>query len=479
MFEGNGSGVAIDDLDGDSRPEIVLANSYGANTILWNTGGLAFRTERMAQGDSRAINLVDADGDGLLDLVFTRRQAAPSYWRNRGAGHFEQELLPNVAQPAYAIAWGDLNGDGALDMVAASYDAELRNDQGNSFLMGTGAGVYLYERQGQSYTARRLARASQALALTLFDLNGDGRRDILVGNDFALPDQAWVNQNGGWVAAQPFAAISHSTMSFDVGDTDNDGRPDLFATDMKPYDTSAATLATWLPMMNEMQSPPLSGDRQIAENVLQVSDGGGFRNQAYTRGISATGWSWSGEFGDLDNDGALDLYVANGMIEAELFRYLPGGELIEQNRALRNDGAGHFVPAPNWGLSSTRSGRGMSMADLDDDGDLDVVLNNLRAPAQLFENRLCGGGSLEVDLRWMASKNSRALGATLVLHTSAGDYMREVQASVGYLSGAPARVHIGFPAGARLEWLELRWPDGAVSAIDAPAPHALLTVTRN
>jgi len=479
MFEGNGSGVAIDDLDGDGRPEIVLANSYGPNTILWNQGGLALRTERMPQGDSRAVNLVDVDGDGLLDMVFTRRQSAPSYWRNRGAGHFEQELLPNVARPAYAMAWGDLNGDGALDMVAGSYDAELLTGQGNSFLLGSGAGVYLYERHGQSYTAHQLAHKSQALALALFDLNGDRRRDILVGNDFALPDQAWLNQDGGWIASEPFAATSHSTMSFDAGDIDNDGRPDLFATDMKPYDTSSATLATWLPMMNEMRSPPQPGDRQITEHVLQVSDGRSFRNQAYTRGISATGWSWSGEFGDLDNDGALDLYVANGMIEAELFRYLPGGELVEQNQALRNDGAGNFAPAPEWGLGSTRSGRGMSIADLDGDGDLDIVVNNLRAPAQLFENQLCGGDNLEADLRWPTSKNTRALGATLVLHTSAGDYTREVRAAAGYLSGAPSRIHVGFPASARLEWLELRWPDGAVSAIDAPAPHTLLTVTRN
>jgi hypothetical protein len=479
MFEGNGSGVAIDDLDGDGRPEIVLANSYGPNTILWNQGGLALRTERMPQGDSRAVNLVDVDGDGLLDMVFTRRQSGPSYWRNRGVGHFEQELLPNVARPAYAMAWGDLNGDGALDMVAGSYDAELLTGQGNSFLIGSGAGVYLYERRGETYTARQLAHKSQALALTLFDLNGDGRRDILVGNDFALPDQSWINQDGGWIASQPFATTSHSTMSFDVGDIDNDGRPDLFATDMKPYDTSATTLATWLPMMNAMWSPPLPGDRQIAENVLQMSDGHAFRNQAYPRGLSATGWSWSGEFGDLDNDGALDLYVANGMIEAELFHYLPNGELVEQNQALHNDGAGNFAPAPEWNLGSSRSGRGMSIADLDGDGDLDIVVNNLRAPAQLFENRLCGGSSLEVDLRWPTSKNSRALGTTLVLHTSAGSYSREVQASVGYLSGAPSRIHVGFPPSARLEWLELHWPDGAVSAIDAPATHALLTVTRN
>jgi enediyne biosynthesis protein E4 len=228
-----------------------------------------------------------------------------------------------------------------------------------------------------------------------------------------------------------------------------------------------------------MWSPPPPGDRQVSENVLQVSDGRSFRNQAYGRGISATGWSWSGEFGDLDNDGALDLYVANGMIEAELFRYLPNGELVEQNQALRNDGAGGFAPAPKWGLGSTRSGRGMSIADLDGDGDLDIVVNNLRAPAQLFENQLCGGSSMAIDLRWPSSKNTRALGATLVLHTSAGDYTREARSSAGYLSGAPSRVHVGFPPSAKPEWLEVRWPDGAVSAIDAPAAHTLLTVTRN
>jgi len=478
MFEGNGAGVAIDDLDDDGRPEIVLANSHGPNTILWNQDGLLFRGERMLQGDSRAVNLVDVDGDGRLDMVFTRRLAAPSYWRNQGARRFEPELLPNVARPAYAMAWGDLNGDGGLDMVAGSYDAELLVGQGNSFLLGSGAGVFVYERRGAGYTARQLAHKSQALAIALFDVNGDDRRDILIGNDFAVPDQAWLAAAGDWVAAEPFPATSHSTMSFDSGDADNDGRPELFATDMKPYDTSVATLAAWMPMMNEMWSPPLPGDRQIAENVLQAGEGG-FRNQAYARGISATGWSWSGEFGDLDNDGSLDLYVANGMIEAELFRYLPGGELVEQNQALRNDGAGRFAPAPQWRLGSTRSGRGMSIADLDGDGDLDIVVNNLRAPAQLFENQLCGGAGLEADLRWPASRNTRAIGARLALHTSAGAYYRDVRAGSGYLSGDAARVHFGVPAGATIERLEVRWPDGAVSSVEAPAAHTLVTVTRD
>ncbi len=479
MFEGNGAGTAIGDLDDDGDLDVVLANHHGPNTILWNDGGLRFHAERMAHGDSRAATIVDVDGDGPLDIVFTRRAGGLNYWRNDGAGRFVLETLPNVHRPAYAINWGDLDGDGDLDLATGSYDAGLLADQGSSFLMGTGAGVFVYERRGDTFAPTRLALKSHALALALFDLNADERPDIVVGNDFGMHDQGWVRAGDGWAAAAPLAVTSHSTMSFDSGDIDNDGDFELFSTDMKPYRDDPRTLSAWMPMMTEMWSPPQRGDPQIMENVLQVRGADGrFRNEAYARGIDATGWSWSGKFGDLDNDGFLDLYVVNGMAEAELFDYLPGHELIEENQALHNDGWGRFARAPGWGLGSTRGGRGMSMADLDSDGDLDIVVNNLRAPAQLFENRLCGGSSLLVDLRWPAGKNTRALGARLTLYTSAGSFTRDVRATSGYLSGDTARVHFGIPVGATIERLDIGWPDGAVSAIERPAARMLITATR-
>jgi hypothetical protein len=166
------------------------------------------------------------------------------------------------------------------------------------------------------------------------------------------------------------------------------------------------------------------------------------------------------------------------MIAEELFHHLPNDELVEQNQALRNDGAGRFVPAPSWGLGSTASGRGMSIADMNGDGKLDIVVNNLRAPAQVFENRLCGGDGLEVDLRWPTSKNTRAIGARLALTTSHGTLYRDVRAGSGYLSGDPARVHFGFSQGTELRRLTIRWPDGAVSTVDVPGAQTLLTVTR-
>ena len=118
------------------------------------------------------------------------------------------------------------------------------------------------------------------------------------------------------------------------------------------------------------------------------------------------------------------------------------------------------------------------MADLNGDGTLDVVVNNLLSPAQVFENRLCGGSSLEVELRWPQSRNTRALGARLVLETSAGRYDRDVRASSGYLSGDPMTVQFGLPPGATPEQLSIRWPDGMVSRVAGLQAQTRLTVTR-
>ena len=483
LYESNGAGVAINDLDGDGLLDIVLANLRGPNTIMWNRGSMAFRPQQLDDNDSRAANIVDVNGDGLQDIVFTHRFAKPTFWRNTGkAGdaRFVKGTLPDVNNIFYSMNWADLDGDGALDLVAGSYDTELRKKEGPIFdNQGGGAGVFVYTRSGGRFVPHRLAKEADALAIALFDVDGNGHPDILVGNDFNRRDYAWVSTGEGWEATEPFERTSENTMSLDWGDIDNDGQPELFATDMKPYHKDVATMAEWLPMMKLMTHPATSSDPQITENVLQVRGAdGNFHNQAYNRMIDATGWSWSSKFGDLDNDGFLDLYVVNGMIAHELFGHLPHDELVEENRALRNDGHGGFVLAPDWGLGSTASGRGMSMADLDNDGDLDIVVNNLRSPAQLFENQLCGGSGLEVELRWPNSLNRYAIGAQLALHTSAGTFYRDVRAASGYLSGDPARVHFGVPPDATLQRLEVRWPDGHVSNVEPLSSHALVTVTR-
>ncbi|MDE0220328.1 MAG: FG-GAP-like repeat-containing protein [Spirochaetaceae bacterium] len=475
LFDSHGAGVAAGDLDGDGDLDLVLTNLAGPVSLLWNEGGLRFRRQIVPIRHTRAVTVVDADGDDLLDIAFTRGNGPPELWRRDTLdGEFDRLFHPAPAETAYTMAWGDLDGDGDLDLVTATYDAELVKNLG----FGHGAGgVFYHERVASGLRTTRLADRAEALALLLVDLDGDGRPDIHVGNDFALIDQVWLRTGTGWTEAMPFRAISRNTMSLDAGDVDADGEEELFAADMSPY--SAELARHYLTVMMKMaEVPGERTDQQVIANVLlSREEDGRYRNSARTAGVASSGWSWSAKLGDLDHDGALDLYVVNGMAGSEQFPYLPDGELIEQNQAYRNIGEGRFTPAPEWELASERSGRGMGMVDLDLDGDLDIVVNNLATPAQLFENRMCGGSAVQVELR-QSGANTRAIGAVVRLRTAAGVQRRDVRSASGYLFGDPQRVHFGLPSDAVLQTLEVRWPDGAVSTIDDPPAGALLTIRR-
>ena len=478
-FAANGAGLAVNDLDNDGNLDLVFGAEHGPNTILWNDGALNFTQSTFGQGPTRAVTVIDIDADGARDVILTSNRGVLGYWHNEGGRTFRRRVLPGIANPAYALNWGDLDNDGDLDLVTASYDAGFLADIGNEYLLGNNGGVYVYANQAGTFRPTRLSNGAQALALALWDLNGDGQLDILVGNDFAVPDDLWLRQGEGWQASEPFATTAYSTMSLDQGDIDNNGSAELFAADMNPYDIAPATLAQWLPVINRMsQGSRLRSNVQKMANVLQVNEGGSWREEATARGIQATGWSWTSRFGDLDNDGFLDLYVVNGMIEAGTFGHLPDDELVEANQVYRNDGRGYFTSMTQWDLASTRSGRSMIMADLDRDGDLDIVVNNLRSAAQLFENRLCGGRSVQIALQWPSVQNRDGVGATLTLYTSIGTLTRDVRAASGYLSGDAPLVHFGLPVDATVERLAVHWPDGGVSRIPLTASGLLVTVTR-
>jgi enediyne biosynthesis protein E4 len=488
-YVSNGAGVAANDLDQDGDLDLVFASVDGQNAILWNEGagadGLTFKLEELDDRYGRGVAVVDVDGDGRLDILFTHRGLEPiSYWRNTGSttARFVRDTLPGVDGYAYAMAWGDVDNDGDLDLVTGSYAAELKQHGIDDPAQDARAGLVLYERQGDSFVRHVLDPVAETLSIALLDLDGDGQTEIWAANDFAERDQVWERNGNKWTRTEPFDATSHSTMSTEWGDLGNDGRLALFSTDMNPYDISPQTLAEWLPMMNQIGEHRAANDPQLMANVLLVPNSmggeGAWQDAATARGVSASGWSWAGRFGDLDRDGFLDLYVVNGMIAADMFGYLANHELVEENQAFRNLGDGSFAPAPEWQLGSTASGRGMVMADLDGDGDLDIVVNNLRGFAQWFENRLCGGSAIEVVLQQPAGDNRYAIGAVVRLQMDQGVQRRDVRASGGYLSGDPQRIYFGLPDGEKPQQLEITWPDGALSRIEAPVAGTQILVTR-
>ncbi|MCY3799585.1 MAG: CRTAC1 family protein [Chloroflexi bacterium] len=477
FYDSNGAGLAVNDLDGDGLLDIVLANLGGDNAILWNRGDLNFERQALPSATpARGAAVIDVDADGLLDIVFTQQASAPLFWRNQGGGDFQREVLKGVIYIGYAMNWLDADRDGDLDMLTGSYDVENEKILGQS---APKSGVIYYENLGDRFRATRIADRSNTLAIWT-GVNRQGEYEIIIGNDFAVEDKYFTFRDGAWRETEPRDVMPHSTMSYDAADLDNDGAPEIFAVDMKPYTNDEAMMAQWRPVVEMMMAMPhVEGDPQIMENVLYEYDDAGLpQNIAPAAKLEGTGWSWSAQFGDLDNDGFQDLYVVNGMISLELFSHLPNNELVEENQAYRNLAGGGFAPMPGWGLNDSASGRGMTMADLDNDGDLDIVVNNLLSAAKLFENRLCGGDSIVVSLRQAGAGNGQGIGARLTLYTDVGAYHREVTAVSGYLSGESSRVHFGYPAGASPRRLTINWNDGEFSEVEDIMPNTLLRLTR-
>jgi enediyne biosynthesis protein E4 len=492
-YDTNGSGLAIGDLDGDQRPDIVLGDLRHTTSIMWNRGGFQFERTGLVDdegglddSDTRHVSIVDVNGDGRNDIVTTHTGGGVSAWINLGGRRFVSEGIEAVAVPAYTMVWDDLEGDGDLDFVTASYDQLLERVNGTNVLLGSGAGVAVYERTNDNYQVTRLQRSSQALALTMVDTDADGKRELMVGNDFGVPDMVFAATGSGttrlqWKPIEPFSRITRNTMAFALADYDRNGLVDVFATDMKPRYTDDQAVAAWMPLLQPRfeRTPP--NDPQRPENALQQQlSPGVFRDRAYDRGVDATGWSWGAQFGDLDLDGDEDLYVVNGMIDDELLGHLNNAEVVEQNVTFRNNGDGSFDRETTWGLGVRASGRSVAMADLDQDGRLDVVINNLDAPAVILENRLCTkGSSLQVRLRWAGKQNNPAFGSSIVAVLTEGQLLRTVNPAGGYLTSLDGTVHFGIPAGRAVNELQITWPDGKASRVAVPQTQTIVTVTRD
>ncbi len=557
-----GGGVCFGDVDGDGAADIFLARTEGPNALYRNLGGWRFENiaERagVATPDrySTGCVLVDADGNGHLDLILLALGGPNALFLNDGTGQFTEQgenagLTSSAGSTTIAVA--DVDGDGDLDLFVVNYKAYTtldrmspqerafdrvarplgfqrymvrdqyrgeyklveRDELGGISLVQRADPDFFYRNDGSGRFVREaiagnprfvdengriLAEEPEdfGLAAMFADLDGDGAPDLYVANDFEDPDEFWLNDGRGNFRLVPWFAMrstSNSTMAVDVGDVNRDGRPDLLQVDMLSRDTRR--LKTQIPTHTAVPAQPGQGESrpQRQRNTLHLNRGDGtFAEIARLAGVGASGWSWSTLFLDVDLDGWEDILIGTGhpwdVMDGDtqyelrsrlreidwrrmLFEFPP---LELPNVAFRNRGDLTFEDASRaWRFDVGEDvSHGMALADLDGDGDLDVVINRLGEPAAVLRNDATAP-RISIRLRGVPP-NTGGIGSRVrVVGGAVPMQQREVVAGGLYLSGSEAV--LTFATGkADAVTVEVDWRDGRRTVIDGALPNTLYEI---
>jgi enediyne biosynthesis protein E4 len=516
LYYYNGGGVAAGDVDGDSLPDLYFSSNLGPNRLYRNLGDYRFEdiTERAGvagpEGWKTGVTMADVNGDGWLDLYVS----AVSYlgmrgrnvlYVNDGDGTFtdrtEEFGLGHVGYSTQAVFF-DYDGDGDLDMYLLNHSTHTERAIGSPALRTVPhptAGDRLFRNDGARFTDVSAAAGihqgveGYGLGVVASDLDMDGCIDLYVANDFQENDYLYHNNCDGTFTESIARATRHTSrfsMGVDAADFDNDGRPDLVVLDMLPEREDVLKTSASSEGFNLFDLRVRAGYwPQYARNTLQLNRGGlRFSEIGYLAGVQATDWSWAALFADLDNDGRKDLFVTNGIVrrpnDLDYINYvgnqanqaaLAGGVTRENlalldsmpgiplaNYAFRNEGEYRFTNrAQEWGLGDPGFSNGAAYVDLTNSGVLDLVVNNVNAPASIYRNRVrerTGHGALRVRLRG-EGRNSAGIGARVLLTAGGVTQLLEQVPTRGFLSSVDPVLHFGVGTATRADSLVVIWPD--------------------
>ncbi|HXF95203.1 MAG TPA: VCBS repeat-containing protein, partial [Gemmatimonadales bacterium] len=530
----NGGGVAAGDVDGDGLPDLYFTSNLGPNRLYRNLGDYRFEdvTERAGvagpPGWTTGVTMADVNGDGHLDLYVSSVNQAPLRGRNAlyvndGDGTFTDRTdeygLGHVGYSTQA-AFFDYDGDGDLDLYLLNHSTHaLRGSVWNPqrTVRHPEAGDRLFRNDGGRFTDVSEAAGiyggvgGYGLGVVVSDFDLDGCPDIFVANDFDENDFLYRNHCDGTFTESVARALGHtsrSSMGADAADFNNDGRPDLVVLDMLPErEDILKTSANAEPFTVEQMKLQAGYHPQYARNTLQLNRGRGrFSEIGYLAGVYATDWSWAPLFADLDGDGWKDLFVTNGIyrrpndldyiayvsqpsVQASLARGITRENLSPilarmpqvplANYAYRNNGDLTFTDrARAWGLAQPGFSTGAVYVDLNHSGALDLVVNNINAPAGIYRNRareVTGHHYLSVLLRGTGA-NTAGIGARVVIRYGGRLQMLEQMPTRGFQSSVEPRLHFGLGTALRVDTLTVIWPDRRYQVLTDLAVDQTLTL---
>ncbi|MDQ6764281.1 MAG: VCBS repeat-containing protein, partial [Bacteroidota bacterium] len=537
----NGGGVAAGDVNGDGLQDIYFVANMASNKLYLNKGGMKFQditTAANVQGRDgpwkTGVTMADVNGDGKLDIYVCYSGKLPAAKRMNqlfinegndanGIPHFsEQAQQYGLADSAYSTQayFFDYDHDGDLDLLLLNHNPNslpVLDDSITAKILKQSnpeTGIRLFRNEKNHFTdiTEKTGLSSSALTYGLgagiADLNGDGWQDIYISNDYSVPDYLYINNHNGTFSNVLQKSVGHTSefsMGNDVADVNNDGLPDVFTLDMLPEDNHRQKLLVSPDNYGKFNLALQSGFYyQYMRNMLQLNNGDGtFSEAGQLAGISNTDWSWSPLFADYNNDGWKDLLVTNGYLRdytnMDFIKYMnnfikstqrleksdvltlidsmPASNVV--NYLFKNNGDLTFSDvSKQWGINLPSNSNGAAYADLDNDGDLDLIINNINQPAFIYENetnKQSKNNYLEIALQG-STGNTQGIGAKVIIYANGKQQYLEQMPSRGFQSSVSPVLHFGLGDNKEIDSLAIIWPTGKQQVLKNIKAGQLITL---
>jgi enediyne biosynthesis protein E4 len=532
----NGGGVGLGDFNNDGLLDVFLCGNLVSNELYVNKGGLKFENITSSAGLgskgvwTTGVSIADINGDNFLDIYLCKSGPPGGDRRHNELFINNGDLTFTEKADEYGLAFEglsthaaffDYDKDGDLDCYLLNNSFrpvggfDLRENQrnepdpsGGNKLLRNDNGKYVDVTQAAGIYSSVIGFG---LGVTIGDVNLDGWQDIFVSNDFFEKDYLYINKGDGSFTESLenfMREISLGSMGADMADINNDVFPEIYVTEMLPeHDDRLKTTSQFESYDRRMLSVKSGYYNQFSRNVLQLNNGNGtFSEVSRLAGVHATDWSWGALIFDMNNDGWKDIFVANGiykdLLDQDYVNFIANPEFIRQsiakggnvitglidsipsnkiqNYAFENQKNLTFVnKAESWGFEAPTHSNGSAYGDLDNDGDLDLVLNNVNEPSGVYENRanqlLPNEHSISVVLKG-SGKNLFGLGSKVTIKCGEDVYYQELSPMRGFMSTVDSKLLFGTGAHAMIDTITVLWPDGRVTELTQLKADQIVTV---